>query len=266
MIPDRGGRWAAVALAAAGFAACTEITADPTVPFAIEVDPPASPSVVIGDSLRDTLGNSVPLTVRVLNSKHEVIPDAAVTFISFDTANVLTLDPQTGAIVGLSTGEAGIVASADGLQSERVAVRVTPMPDVLTGVDAAVDTIEFVLGTETLLPLRVRLEADTNAALTTDPLAPVPSYLVRYGIVSPPELANTDVTTLHLVDDSRRPSTVDTTNTLGDAGRQLMFPALISPPIPDSVVVHVTARRPDLSPVPGSPVVYVVKLRPAGTP
>jgi hypothetical protein len=255
-----------VAVLAAGIAACTEVTADPTVPFAIEVDPPPSPSVVIGDSLRDTLGNSVPLTVRVLNSRNEVIPGAPVTFVSFDTSNVLTLDPQSGAIVGLKTGEAAIVASADGLQSERVTVRVTPMPDVFTGVDAAVDTIEFFLGTETLLPLRVRLEADTNAALTTDPLAPVPSYLVRYAIVSPPELATTDTTTLHLVDDSRRPSTVDTTSTLGDAGRQLRFPALISPPLPDSVVVEVTARRPDLSPVPGSPVVYVVKLRPAGPP
>ena len=253
-------------LATGGALACTEVTADPTVPFAIELDPPPLPSLVIGDSLRDSLGNVVPLSVRVLNSRNEVIPGAAVTFLAIDTAGVITLDGQTGVIVGRRTGEAGIVASVDGLQSERVPVRVTHFPDALTRLDVPIDTIEFVFGQEQLLPLRIRLEADTNETLPNDPLAPVSNYLVRFAIVSPAELAVTDTSRLHLVDDSRRPSTADTTNSLGEAGRQLRFPAVITPPIPDSVVVEVSARRPDLSPVPGSPVVYIVKLRQAGSP
>ncbi|MGH7719510.1 MAG: hypothetical protein ACREON_11790, partial [Gemmatimonadaceae bacterium] len=90
-------------------------------------------------------------------------------------------------------------------------------------------------------------------------------YLVRFVIVDPAAAA-VDTTRLHLVDDARRPSTADTTNALGEAGRQLRFPARISPPIPDSVVVEARVRRPDQTAVPGSPIVYVVKLRQAGSP
>lgn len=262
--------WTAAALA--GAVACTEISSDPKAVVAIELDPPALPSVIVGDSLRDSLGIAAPLVVRIFNAKDQVIPGGRATFVAIDTGHFITLDPLTGTIKGnkpSGTVPSFVVASAGGLQSARDTVYVTLRPTQLVPVDpvAARDSVQLYIGGDTLKTLKVSLRADTGRVAGTTSLVPVPRYVVQFSIIYPAALTNTDTTQVYLADDNRRPSLIDTTDASGLASRGIRLgPHTRNLSQADSVVVRVTAYRPDPSParrvpVPGSPILFSIKVK-----
>jgi len=65
--------------------ACTEVGTDPNAVVALEFEGAADPSIVAGDSLRDSLGVLEPLRFTALNFKGEPVPDAVAVFSSPDT-------------------------------------------------------------------------------------------------------------------------------------------------------------------------------------
>ncbi len=73
---------------AVGVAVCTPIPNDPNTPFSIQVDTVPAPSVVAGDTMRDTTGTVQPIRVEVRNIQGHLITTAPVRFISFDTAQL----------------------------------------------------------------------------------------------------------------------------------------------------------------------------------
>lgn len=242
-------------LAAAVVAACSGFGTEPSEAVAIEIDPPALPSVVAGDQLRDSLGAVAPLVARAFNADNQLIADAPIRFFAVDTGAAV-VDSLTGVVTGRRNGQTFVIARVGDLQSERLPIVVTSRPDTVYALDTPRDTVQYSLGdpAANIDTLRVFVGHDTVIA-GTDTAVAVGSYLVRYRITEPSGLSLTDTLgTLLLDDGQRRPSTADTTGTNGVAVRYLRIAQ--QPPVPDSVVVEVRVSRPDATPVPGSPIRY----------
>ena len=74
----RLGKARAIALLLLGSAACTEIGSDPQAAVAIQLSPLGVPSVVVGDTLRDTTGAVVTPDARAINVNNEEINGAPI--------------------------------------------------------------------------------------------------------------------------------------------------------------------------------------------
>lgn len=255
-------RRSALAFMALGVAACTEIGSDPQAAVAIELDPLPVPSVVVGDTLRDDTGVFLTPVARALNVNNDVISGAPLRFLALDTG-VLEIDSVTGVIVGKKVGSAPILATIQGLQSERITLFVTQRPDTAYGLDSLIRTMQFSLTSTTAAnsgPLALFVGHDTTIN-GVDTAVAVPNYLVTYRIVFPTDdsVSETDTTKVVLANDQGRPSTVDTTSATGVAGRAIRISTAVTT-IPDSVVVDARVTYPDTTSVPGTPIRYVIQI------
>jgi hypothetical protein len=240
-----------VALAASIAAGCTDITDNASSALSLQFDPLASPSVVLGDSLRDTTGALATPVVRAFNFQGGLITAPPVSFHSADPG--VTVDPVTGVVRGdsLLSTPARIVASVGSLQAVQ-RIDVTLRPDLVTAVNAN-DTLQYSLVDTTLNvsdPLTVKV---THGTPTAD--SAVKSYVVSFAVVSSgnPELAT-------LIDGARA-SLVDTTDASGVAGRALRVrPVHLGAVTEDSVIVNATVKYRG-EPVSGSPVRLVLHLK-----
>ena len=244
----------AAVMGAAGALACTKVGTGPSVPVAIEVFAPPLPSVVVGDTMRDTSGNAAPLRATVFNSDDQAIPDAPIHFLAIDSIRHVTLDTITGIVVGRDTGRARIIARVGNLQSEPITVTVVQPPTAIIALDPLVDTlnytIDFTTGRDTLQNLRVRLIHVAG----TDTVS-VPSYLVRYTFEYPAGYDNGDSTRVQLVDaSSRKASLLVTTGVDGSTNQALRITPFATPDT-DSVIVAAHAAQPG---GPATPIRFVV--------
>lgn len=258
----RAYRFAILMLVTGGAAACTEVGTDPQAAVAIELRPTPVPAVVVGDTLRDSTGAVITLDARAINVNNEVIAGAPIRFIALDTG-VVSVDSTSGVIVGKRVGTSQVIASIQGLQSERITVAVTLQPDTAYGLDSLRRTMQLSLTTPaaaTSGPLRVFVGHDTIIA-GIDTVIAVPNYLVRYEIVFPTDdsVSDTDTTKVLLANDLGRPSTVDTTAASGIAARAVRISTAVSV-IPDSVIVDAHVSYPDTTSVPGAPVRFVIQI------
>jgi hypothetical protein len=240
-------------LLAAAFA-CTDISGSSTTVLSIQFDTLPAPAVVLGDSLRDTTGVVFRPVVRAFTFKGKEISPAPVWFQSPDSG--VTVDSATGIIVGdsLRSTPARIIATVGSLQAIQ-RVDVTLRPDLLQAVNAR-DSLKYSLLDSTLNvspQLQVKL---THGAPPND--SAVKSYIVSFAIVlqSNPQLGT-------LVDDAGRPSSVDTTDASGIAGRKIRLHPLFLPSgsATDSIVVNATSKYRGV-PVTGSPVRLVLLVKP----
>jgi hypothetical protein len=243
-------------LGTAGIAAfgCKEISGSPTSVLSIQFDTLPAPSVVLGDTLRDTTGAVVKPVVHAFNFQGAEITPVPVRFLSPDTG--VTVDSATGIVVGdsLRSTPARIVATVGTLQAIQL-VDVTLRPDIIQAVNRR-DSLLYSLidSTQNLsAPLQVKL---THGIPPND--SAVKSYLVSFAIVSQsnPQLGQ-------LVNDAGSPSVVATTDASGIAGRKIRLHPLFlsSGKAVDSIVVNATAKYRGL-PVNGSPVRLVLLLKP----
>ena len=252
----------ALVLAATALA-CTEVGSDPQAAVAIELDSLPVPSVVVGDTLRDTTGAIITPDARAINVNNEVISGAPLRFLALDTG-IVAVDSVSGVIVGRRVGTTSVIASIQGLQSERIGIAVTERPDTVIGLDSLQRTMQVSIISGTAASsglLRVFVGHDTTIA-GIDTAVAVPNYLVRYRIVFPDDdsVSETDTTKVLLVDAQRRPSTVATTSASGVAEREVRISTAVSV-IPDSIVVDALVSYPDTTSVPGSPVRFVIQVQ-----
>ena len=239
----------------AAAAACTDVSGSSTSVLSIQFDTLAAPSVVVGDTLRDTTGAVIHPVVHAFNFKGDEIVPAPVYFLSPDSG--VTVDSATGIVVGdsLRSTPARIVAVVGNLQAIQ-RVNVTLRPDTLFGLNAF-DSLFYSLADTTRditqNPLTVKL---SHGVAPTD--SAVSSYIVSFAIISQP-----DPQLSELVNDGGVPSTVDTTDASGIAGRKIrLHPLHLSSGTQvDSIVVNATARYRG-APVAGSPVRLVLLFKP----
>ncbi len=233
---------------------CKEISGSATSVLSIQFDTLPAPSVVLGDTLRDSTGAVVKPVVHAFNFQGAEITPAPVRFLSPDTG--VTVDSATGIVVGdsLRSTPARIVATVGTLQAIQL-VDVTLRPDLLQAVNGR-DSLLYSLvdSTLNLSPLlQVRL---THGVAPND--SAVKSYLVSFAIVSQsnPQLGQ-------LVNDAGNPSVVATTDASGIAGRKIRLHPLFlsSAKAVDSIVVNAAAKYRGV-PVNGSAVRLVLLLKP----
>jgi len=239
-------------LSVAAVFACTDVSGSSTSVLSIQFDSLASPSVVVGDTLRDTTGAVILPVVRAFNFKGEAITPVPVWFQSPDSGVVV--DSVTGIIVGdsLRSTPARIVATVGSLQAVQ-RVDVTLRPDLLAAQNGE-DSLSYSL-LDTTLNVSPRLTVQlTHGVAPNDSV--VKSYIVSFAIVeqSNPSLGE-------LVNDAGKPSVVDTSDTNGVAGRAIrLHPLFLSSEV-DSIIVNATAKYRG-SQVSGSPVRLVLKVKP----
>ncbi len=233
-------------------AACTDVSGSSTSVLSIQFDTLPNPSVVVGDTLRDTAGAVVRPVVHAFTFKGEEIIPAPVYFLSPDSG--VTVDSATGIVTAdsLRTTPARIVATVGTLQAAQ-SVNVTLRPDLLRAVNA-LDSLLYSATDSTLnvSPLmRVKL---THGVAPND--SAVTFYIVSFAIVS-----QSDPRLGELVNDAGKPAIVDTTDASGIAGRKIRLHSLfITTPV-DSIVINATAKYRGVQ-VNGSPVRLVLLLKP----
>jgi hypothetical protein len=270
-------------------AACSGGPSDPKVPFAIEFNRAPSPSVVLGETMFDSLGNAAPLRAHVYNSKGDEIVGAAVSYhvIAYDSvlptnpafrdSVPLTVDPVTGFVIGKSDPRyaaktARVYAQAGGLQSQPITITATRSADLLVGGPPLQDSLQLRFTSLDSLPLStaftVHLRHTTGTPVTAAD-STVPSYLVHFTIVQPTGAA-TDTSYVMLTNGDRKRSEIDTTDASGAASRQIRIRRVKFPfgnsadtagIIRDTIVVQASAYRAGHELVPGSGVQFLFIIK-----
>ncbi len=242
----------ALALVTAGALSCGDVTGSSTSVLSIQFDSLGAPSVVVGDTLRDTTGAVILPVVHAFNFKGVEIVPAPVRFESPDSG--VSVGSLSGIVVAdsLRSTPARIIATVGSLQAIQN-VNVTLRPDLIAGADT-LDSLPYSLldSTQNVSPpLTVKL---THGVAPNDSV--VNSYIVSFAIVSQsnPQLGQ-------LVNDAGKPSVIDTTDTSGMAGRAIRLHPLFLTSAVDSIVVNATAKYRG-APVSGSPVRLVLRVKP----
>ncbi len=230
--------------------ACVEVGSEPDVPAAIEMTALPSPSVVIGDTLRDIAGVVAPVRAIVRNLSGDVITDAPVRYLyaDFGRDSALRVDSVTGIVIAVkdATGEARLAARVGASLQVLRSLAVIKRPDsVDRGGQAAIALFT------TTLPDTGRTGANVNSSpaltvvvrhvdSTSGVATNVRAWPVRFEILSPANSTNDTTKSVFLVDDSGRPSVIDTTDAAGSAGRKVRIRATQYPDVgvTDSVIVR----------------------------
>jgi hypothetical protein len=234
--------------------ACSDIVSSSASVLSIVFDSLSAPSVVVGDTLRDTTGTVVRPVVHVFNFKGEEVAQAPVYFLSPDSG--VTVDSATGIVTAdsLRSTPARIVATVGTLQAVQN-VDVTLRPDLLQAVNA-LDSLQYSLFDTTVNVSPLLQVTLTHGVAPND--SAVKSWIVSFAIVS-----QSDPRLGELVNDAGLPSIVDTTDASGMAGRKIrVHPLFLSSSSQvDSIVVNATTKYRGVQ-VSGSPVRLVLRLKP----
>ena len=178
------------------------------------------------------------------------LPDSA------DSVALTLLDPGTGRLVVHEAGATGrLLAEGAGLVSNPVSIRTLAAADTLVAAGTVVDIVTLAVDSVSD-SLKVELADTIESASGGDSLTvPLPGRPVIYAITEPTTPGSVTLDSLH---------TVIMTDTVTTAASGIAFVKvrLLSPPIPDSVVVQAVARRAVGDTVPGSPVTFVVRFEP----
>lgn len=285
------GRWLTIALGVCVVAAaCADLPSDPATPFSIEIVRAPSPSVVAGDTMRDSLGAAAPVRAIAYNAKGERIEGAPIRYYLAaakpDSAPV-TIDPVTGIMVATSdtafiAHTYRVYAEVGGVQSQPETLTVTRRPDTLQVVKAR-DSLQLsFLSAADSLPVSRELSVALKSLRAADAAwLAVPAYRVRFRIVYPASAAS-DTSYAMLTNGDRRRSETDTTDGSGAASRSVrirksLFPFATAKAntvdttdklVRDSIVIEATAIRERGGAVPGSgqQLVLIVRAPPVAKP
>ncbi|MDA1082497.1 MAG: hypothetical protein O2973_12670 [Gemmatimonadetes bacterium] len=249
-----------VAIAVIVFASCTDVSAPADHVASLSFDRFPYPSVVAGDTLRDSLGVVAPLHAIAFNTAGDSLPDAAIQYIALDTG--VTIGPGGTLFANRTSGTVRIMASTNSLQVKPITLNVARRPDLATFSGESRDTVDYVVpdlasaNVSTALGVRV-LTNDTTGGITA-----TQGWIVSYQVFFRGNaVAPGDTSVVYLVDGGKR-STIDTTTTEGSASRSLRVrPIGITESATDSVIVIATVRYRGAH-VAGSPLRFVVVLRP----
>ena len=216
-------------------AACTDIPSGANDILSFQIDPLPSPSVVVGDSLRDTLGVVKGVSLTAYNFSGDEVSSPPVLFRAVDRG--IRVDSLTGIVRGDSVrSSARIVATVAGLTGN-ILVAVTQRPDSVN------ISPELTVKVLTFAP-----------AVPTD--SAVGQWLVSFNVVSPGDTA-----LARLVNDNGVRSSLDTTNSSGIGGRKIKLDVSRLTNLVDSVIVQAFVKYRGVN-VRGSPVRLVLKVKP----
>jgi hypothetical protein len=226
--------------------ACTDVTVSPSTAFSLEVDTVPAPSVVAGDTMRDSLGNTLKVTAVAYNSHGAALANVPFQYVSFDTTQLLF--DKVGHPIGTRAGDGApnFVISVGDLESLPQALPVVLPPDSVLYADSDSTSIALSLlsGASNISPgLDVVLKHNPDTLLADSITR---SYWVGYHVVYPAFAttatgAITDTSlALYLVNSTQLPAMLDTSDANGNTSQYLFFNAakLAAIDPKDSVIVN----------------------------
>jgi hypothetical protein len=221
----------------------------------------AAPAVVVGDTMRDSLGNAVPLRLYAFGSggQADTITDAEPTFIVLDRGAHVT---QAGYLVGDSARSTPvrIIGSVGVLQTSAVNVFVTPEPVSIAATGATtLDTVIF-NGADSSASVNFSqgLGVQVTSPGTPSPVGVV-GVIVHYAITYAPAPTGSGASGL-LVDAAGHPAAADTTDGSGNASLRIRVRPAAPAAQPDSFVVMASAAYRGV-PLTGAPIRFVIPVR-----
>ena len=169
----------ALALVIAGVLACGDVTGGSTSVLSIQFDSLSAPSVVVGDTLRDTTGAVILPVVHAFNFKGDEILPAPVWFQSPDSG--VSVDSLTGILFAdsLRSTPARLIATVGNLQAIQ-SVNVTLRPDLFAA-EHGFDSLSYSL-VDTTLNVSPQLTVKLTHGVAPNDSA-VKSYIVSFAIV-----------------------------------------------------------------------------------
>jgi hypothetical protein len=231
-------------------AACVDIPTGADEVLSMQVNPLPWPSVVVGDTLRDSTGVVRPVSVTAFNFSGDLITTPEVRFSALDRG--IRVDSLTGVVVGDSIRSAArILAKLNGL-TPTTNIAVTLRPDTVTLFNGR-DSLSYSIA-DTTSNLSPALGVRVLHGATLD--SGVVAWFVSFRILSP-----TTAGLAQLVDDNRRASSADTTDATGVASRRIKLDPTKLVSAVDSVIVQASIKYRGIS-VKGSPARLVLKVKP----
>jgi len=230
--------------------ACVDIPTGASSILSFEFEPLPSPSVVLGDSLRDTLGVAQRIPYKAFNYSGEEVPDVSVRFSALSRG--IRVDSIKGFVIGDSVQSSAKIAARIKEFTNTLSIAVTLRPDTAIASNSR-DSLSYTL-TDTLnVSPAVGIKL-IHGKVAGDSI--VASYLVSFRIVS-----QSNASLAWLVGDNNQSSSVDTTDASGIASRKIRIDVTkITNPV-DSVIVEAVAKYRG-APVRGTPARLVVRLKP----
>jgi hypothetical protein len=231
--------------------ACVEIPTGTDDVLSFQVNPLPSPSVVVGDTLRDTAGVAAAVSVTAFNYQGAEVENVPARFRALDGR--IRVDSITGIVVGDSVSTPSrLLATFEGFNSF-LNIPVVLRPDTVVPANDR-DSLAYSL-TDTATNVSNALGVKVLHGLTTTDSA-VASYRVTFDLVPP-----TDSLLARLVADNGTRSRVDTTDASGVASRKLKVDVAQIAEAVDSVIVMANVKYKGQH-VRGSPMRLVLKLKP----
>ena len=240
-------------------AACSDLTSVPGGPQSLAIDSLPFTAVVVGDTLRDTLGVVRPLSARVYDGANRLIVGAPVRFLTLDTGVVL--DSVSGRLIGVRrrTG-VRLLASVSGLQTTPKTIGVANRPDTASNPDS-VARLVYVTVPRTdpanSVSLRVKVGSQPLLPGTASADSVVEGWLVRFAVVRSP--VNAVDTTQLTGGVANSPWAV--TDASGIATKVLRVVPTLGSRVRDTASVQASITYKGLH-VKGSPVTIVIPLAP----
>ncbi|MGH7618415.1 MAG: hypothetical protein ACREPM_14435 [Gemmatimonadaceae bacterium] len=242
--------------------ACVDMSA-PKGPASISNLKLPSPSVVVGDVMRDSTGAPAPLTIVAFNSAGVPTTAANAEFFITDSTKAAHLNGGT-LLAGDKIGATIIIGQLGNLQTSSVTIPVTYLPFkmVHAGTDSALTaaaTSDTSVNTFANLMLTVTSAEDSGSA----------GIVVQYALLhAPPSVTNAAHPAVFIADNSGHIATTDTTQATGTSTRRLMvFPALLAEEAAllggtttDSAIVEARASYKGAL-LNGAPVRFVIPIR-----
>jgi len=222
-----------------------------------------SPSVVVGDTMRDSTGAVKPLNVIAYDGNSVPISGLATTFFITDSGAAAHL---TGShfVIGDKQGTVHVVGQVSGIQTAAASVPVTVAPTALALASPAADT------------LRVPVAKDTSASIGTLAIGATLKgkgdtaalgFIVKYDIASAPAtIAGSTTPAIFIGADPTKASPVDTSDASGVSRSVIVRPFLLANEQQylngkaDSVVILISTSYRGVS-VAGSPIRVVLPLK-----
>jgi len=206
-----------VVIAAIIGVACVDMSA-PTGPASISVLQLPSPSVVVGDVMRDSTGAPAKLGVIAFDANGTPTGDVSAQFFVTDTGAPAKVDLD-GTITGIRVGTVHVVGQIGALQTPVAAIPVSVAPTHIAPAVPKIDTLIAPLSADSTqrgtMAAGVVVSGDTGSGAN--------GFIVKYTLVHAPDTTSTSKTpAIFLADDLGHPSTVDTTDASGHASRSVV--------------------------------------------
>lgn len=246
---------ALAAMLGAAALSCTELGTDPSSAVSLAFDRLPSPAIVLGDTLRDSLGVATPLAAVAFNADNDTIAGAPIEYIVSDST--LRVDANGFVIADSTVTDSApatpprVFARIGGL-SLSLPLVVTPAPESAAAAAASIDTVRY---------LTTPVSGDVGVRVTYGAARPVRGWVVSFALAFR-GAALRDTTIAYPIGDQGRMSSLDTTGTDGLAARRIRIRVVGLPDAqPDSIIVTSRVRHRGRD-VAGSPIRQVVRFRP----